>query len=115
MITLSQEERMKKYKTQINHIVIERQLSSIMNNTKWIELVESIKKLPFLPPYEIKCILDQEVPKLIDEDVNYLGNWDDEIIKPFYAIEWLAIRPRYLKHRGRLINDELIDEVRKKE
>lgn len=28
---------------------------------------------------------------------------------PFYCIEWIRVRPRYLKYRGRLVSPELID------
>lgn len=46
-------------------------------------------------------------PKDFESDVWYLGDWNNECLKPFYAIEWLRIRPRYLSHRGQLIKPEV--------
>mgnify|MGYP001486943738 CR=1 FL=1 len=102
---------MNECKIKIMKSVEARQLSSIMNNTKWFELLDGIKKLSFSPPYIYKGVLDNDTPDLKDMDVSYLGNYEDEIIKPFFAIEWIAVRPRYLKYRGRLISGEIIDET----
>ena len=46
-------------------------------------------------------------PKDFESDVWYLGDWNNECLKPFYAIEWLRIRPRYLRHCGQLIEPDV--------
>jgi len=40
------------------------------------------------------------------------GDWSDEALTPFYEIEWIRIRPAYRQHRGKLIDDETIDETK---
>ncbi len=40
---------------------------------------------------------------------NYLGG--DIYAVPFYAVEYIKIRPRLLKVQGRLIKDKVIDET----
>lgn len=41
-----------------------------------------------------------------------LANWDGEHFPAkdnYYKIQWIKVRPRYLKHRGRLVKPETID------
>lgn len=95
-------------------IIRERQLWSLMNDTKWRELQVAMRtEMPFAPPYILKIISEEiclEEP-YFQKDVSYLGNWDDEILcwGEFYWIEWVKIRPRYLKFRGKLIAPALLD------
>ena len=71
-----------------------------------------------------KAICEEEKPlHRFDEDVSYWGDWgleepylskylsSDMHATPFYAVEWVKVRPRYKKHRGQLIADEIIDET----
>ena len=85
-----------------------------MNNTKWKELKNAVDDLPFPPPYVLKNVFEEEenVPKF-DEDVSYLGDWSNEAFNwgDYFAIEWIKVRPRYKKHRGRLVPDEIVDET----
>ena len=49
-------------------------------------------------------------------NVNYFGNWegDDFPTPDFYAnIEWIKVRPCYLKYRGKLIEPVIIDGTNK--
>lgn len=110
-----------KYKAKIRKIIQEECLCSVMNNTKWRELKKGISELPFLPPFVIKSIDEQETDwHNFDKDKynscdwglyldNYLGG--DIYAVPFYAVEWIKIRPRLLKFQGRLIKDKVIDET----
>ena len=100
---------MSKYKQQVNLEIVRRGLVSVMNNTKWNELRDSVCcELSFTPPYQIKLVLEPSpYPEHFESDVWYLGDWSDECLKPFYAIEYLRIRPRYLRHRGQLIEPEV--------
>lgn len=102
---------MKKLKKKVLALVEQRNMISVMNNTKWLELQNSVKELPFLPPYELKFITDNYEPQPLDKDIRNTGNWDDEVMLPFFNIEWIKVRPRYIKDRGRLIDGEVIDET----
>ncbi|KGK81142.1 hypothetical protein DP68_18510 [Clostridium sp. HMP27] len=103
--------RIKKLKRKVISIVEQKSMTSIMNNTKWFELQSSVMKLPFLPPYEIKYVTDIYEPEQFDKDVCYTGNWDDELLLPFFNIEWVKVRPRYIKNRGLLVDGEIVDET----
>lgn len=110
-----------KNRKQIMSIIETKGLCSIMNNTKWKELKKGIAELPFCPPYVIKRVDEEELPyHQFDEEVFYQGDWGlylenylggDMYATPFYAVEWIKVRPHYKKHRGRLIPDEIIDET----
>ncbi|MFJ8520497.1 DUF6678 family protein [Lysinibacillus xylanilyticus] len=97
-------------KKKINSRISENNLHPIMNNTKWGKLQKSIiNDFPILPPYQAKYVLeDTPEPELFEGDVWYLGDWEEGIL-PFYSVEWIRVKPRYLKHRGILIQDEVID------
>ena len=110
-----------KYKAKIRKKIQEECLCSVMNNTKWTEFKKGISELPFLPPFVIKSVDEQETDwHNFDKDEynsrdwglyldNYLGG--DIYAVPFYAVEWIKIRPRLLKFQGRLIKDKIIDET----
>ena len=110
-----------KYKAKIRKIIQEECLCSVMNNTKWTEFKKGISELPFLPPFVIKSVYEQETDwHNFDKDEynscdwglyldNYLGG--DIYAVPFYAVEWIKIRPRLLKFQGWLIEDKVIDET----
>jgi hypothetical protein len=89
--------------------VARRGLTSVMNDTRWDRLQQLIRNLPFPPPYQYKSVLMEEpYPPSFDEDVAYLGGELCEI-GPFDEIEWIRFRPRYLRHRGRLIEPDIVD------
>lgn len=114
-------DKTEKYKTKIRQIIQEEGLCSVMNNTKWKELKKGISELPFLPPFVIKSVDEQETDwHNFAEDVRHSGDWGlylenylggDMYAVPFYAVEWIKIRPRLLKYQGRLIKDKVIDET----
>mgnify|MGYP007111632580 CR=1 FL=1 len=83
-----------------------------MNNDKWRELQEAVKKLPFPPPYQLKLV-DSEYcsPEAFGYEMSYWGDWSDEAMAPFHKIEWIRVQPVYKKHRGILIDDETVDET----
>lgn len=86
------------HKNEVKLALAKKGLGSYMNDTKWRELLAEIDKLPFPPPYQRKDILRSEPePTHFDSDVWYLGDWEEGIY-PFFSIEWIRIRPRYLKH-----------------
>lgn len=97
-------------KARVMKTVAERNLVSVMNDTKWRELQGAvINTLLFPPPYQAKYLLEDRLyPEEFETDVSYWGDWIEGIV-PFYSVEWIRIRPRYLKHRGRLVSPEVID------
>lgn len=109
------------YREKILQIITKKGLYSIMNNTKWGELKKGISELPFCPPYIMKTVDEEETScHQFNDDVWYLGDWgldmegylgSDMHAKPYYAVEWIKVRPRYTEPRGHLIPDDLIDET----
>lgn len=97
-------------KARVMKTVAERNLVSVMNDTKWRELQDAvINTLLFPPPYQAKYLLEGRLyPEEFETDVSYWGDWIEGIV-PFYSVEWIRVRPRYLKHRGRLVSPEVID------
>lgn len=65
--------------------------------------------LPFPPPFQRKDIGSSEPePPTFDEDVWYHGDCG-EGLDPLGTIEWIRIRPRYLRVKGQLVPPEVID------
>ena len=106
-------------KDKVFNVVCERDLCSYMNNTKWNELITAVKtEMPFLPAFSIKYVTQESVVQSIieTEDVDYFGDWNGENFPPkeyYFNIEWIKVRPRYLKHQGKLIEPKLVDESKK--
>lgn len=98
------------FRKKVYNCVMERQLSSVMNNTKWINLQSAVLNiLPFPPPYQAKYVLDNiPYPEKFDNNVGYFGDWV-EGLGPFYSVEWIRVRPRYQRHQGNLLPPEVID------
>lgn len=99
-----------RYKEKVMEAVSKRQLASVMNTTKWTELQTAVhNNLPFPPPFQAKYVLTESPsPNEFEEDVWYFGDWVEGLM-PFYAVEWIRVRPRRVVHTGRLIPPELID------
>ncbi len=65
--------------------------------------------LPFPPPFQRKDISGREPePSTFDKDVRYHGDYG-EGLDPLNTIEWIRIRPRYLRTRGQRVPPEVID------
>ncbi|OMD69920.1 hypothetical protein BSK48_16480 [Paenibacillus odorifer] len=98
------------FKKRVHEVIKQKQLCSVMNDTKWGNLQSDVlNKLPFTPPYQAKYVLDDiPYPENFENDVWYLGDWI-EGLSPFFSVEWIRVRPRYQKHKGNLLPPELID------
>ena len=105
-------------KRKAKNIIQERNLCSYMNDTKWNELRNAmINEMPFPPPFTVKYLFETEFDEEDDlqKDVYYLGDWeyglsdDGKNFECTFLVEWIKIRPRYLKRRGALIESEIID------
>jgi hypothetical protein len=103
-------------KQKIRKVAAQRGLSSIMNDTKWLELQSSIEKLPFAPPYVEKLILENKTFEevQISDAPDWLGNWGpfyEEGMSLFFAIEYIKVRPRFSEYKGRLVAPKIWDET----
>lgn len=109
-----------KLKREAISVVENRNLCSCMNDTKWKELRNAMwDEMPFPPPFILKTIFEKECPqeRYFQTDVTWLGDWNegflyDNCLDMWFVVEWIRVRPRYLKKRGRLINPELIDAAK---
>lgn len=98
-------------------IVKQRNLCSYMNDTKWNEFrYAMLNQMPFPPSYIIKTLFENECKeeRNFQNDVYYIGDWYEgftygEYFNGGFAIEWIKVRPRLLKHRGQLVEPQLID------
>ena len=110
-----------KRKKNVLKIIEQKGLCSVMNTTKWKELKKVVSELPFQPPFVIKEV-DEEVTSYhtFDQDERHEGDWGlylenylggDLFATPYFAIEWVKVRPRILKTQGRLIADKVVDET----
>jgi hypothetical protein len=115
---------MTEHKEKIMEIISEKGMYSCMNNTKWRELKKGIEALPFEPPYAVKTVNEEENEShKFGKDVSHLGDWGDfegdnidelgsDMIRiPFYAVEWIKVRPRYTKHQGRLLPEVIVEDI----
>lgn len=108
-------------KEEVRRIIQQRNLCSYMNDTKWNKLrTAMINDMPFPPPYIIKFLFEETDDETVGnasfcrEDVYYQGNWHsgfavENYFNGAFAIEWIKVRPRYLKHRGKLVEPEIIN------
>ena len=109
---------MRELKEQVRKIVEKRNLCSYMNDTKWSELrTAMMNEMPFLPPYILKFVFDDEPigSKGFYNNEKGVTDWhsvfaiDGQYFNGSFAVEWIKIRPRLLKHRGKLVEPEVID------
>ncbi|MBD8081972.1 DUF6678 family protein [Chryseobacterium caseinilyticum] len=102
-------------KENVRKVGKEKGLSSVINETRWLELQSSIVKLPFAPPYIEKLILENKTFKevQISDAPSWLSDWNpfyQEGMSLFFAIEYIKIRPFYFKYNGRLTVATISDE-----
>lgn len=92
-------------------IIVERSLTSYMNNTKWREFrAAMLEEMPFEPPYDYKTLFDENdyidkeyIQYFINNDGPYsFGSFDNESFHflNYKAIEWVKIRPRFYALEG---------------
>lgn len=73
------------------------------------------EEMPFAPPYLVKFLVDER-PAGEERELDSPErpcSWHEayvfeDIFNASFAVEWVKISPRYLKHRGRLIDPEMI-------
>ena len=106
-----------KLKEQVDVVVSNKSLSSVMNDTKWLKLQQGIETLPFPPAYNEKLIQWDRAQfsfKNTTKEPAYLGDWSsfwEEGLPIFFTIEWLEIRPKHRAYQGQLIPPKIRDET----
>jgi hypothetical protein len=101
----------------IGAILMERGLTSHMNDTKWRELCAAIAELPFPPVYQVKTLDEAEpYPDTLEPSSSYGGDWGRTYEAALGVhIEWIRVTPRYKRTIGRLLEpviDDCSDELR---
>lgn len=97
-----------RWKAEVRAELERRGLAGFMNDTRWKALVEAVRsELPFPPGFQLKPVTGEADPEPDTAALGYLGAWEE--LQPFFDIEWLRVVPRYRKHRGRLVADEIVD------
>ncbi|MDR7003005.1 DUF6678 family protein [Neobacillus niacini] len=101
---------MEDYKIKVQQAINERQLSSIMNNTKWRGLQSAVKEeFPITPSFQVKFLLDDfSIPEDFGEENWYSGDWE-EGLEPFFAVEWIRVNLKYTSSKGLLLEPEVTD------
>ncbi|TCI39384.1 hypothetical protein EVJ29_01740 [Exiguobacterium sp. SH4S7] len=89
----------------------ERQLTSVMNKTKWGELRRAVANtFLFEPPYQIKYVLeDTPDPEFLSKTAYESGDWDDGFPYPTSSIEWIRLRPKVLVYKGAIVEPDVCD------
>lgn len=116
---LDRDEEISQLRARVFAVVIKKQLTSLMNDTKWLELQLAINELRFPPPYVCRCITDEEGKEegalaSLSCIPRYMGDWSnyyEEGMPVLFNIEWIKVHPRIGIFRGRLVKDEVIDET----
>lgn len=103
-------------------IIEERQLTSVMNETRWKRLGHTVSTtLPYFPPYQIKYLGEDTL--FPSDELSQFENldWDDIWMESsLRSIEWIRLRTKVLLYKGVIIDpdvydmsDELIDLLKK--
>jgi len=120
------ERKKKSRKEVVLELVEKRGLASYMNTTKWKELKRAvIEEMPFQPQYCMKTVDGVIDETKLSSSTAYAGeghwgyldsleeylSWDC-FATPFWAIEWIKVKPKKQEvFRGRLIDPKIIEEV----
>lgn len=101
---------MEDYKIKVQKVINERQLSSVMNNTKWRRLQSAIKEeFPITPSFQVKFLLDDYAnPEEFGEENWYSGDWEVDL-HPYFALEWIRVNLKVKSSEGLLLESKVTD------
>jgi hypothetical protein len=96
-------------KPRLRKLIAQRGLAGLANDTKWNELLTHFRSTPekeWTPSFRFRCI-----------DSDYISQWDGEwwhhLPFPFLSVLWLDLNYLEARHRGKLMDDEIIDHSSK--
>ncbi|TCI22300.1 DUF6678 family protein [Exiguobacterium sp. SL-9] len=92
-------------------VIEERQLTSVMNKTKWEELRRAVApECLSEAPYQIKYVLeDTPDSEYLSKTADLSSDWDDGFPDPTASIEWMRILPIVKEARGSIMEPEIHD------
>ena len=104
-------------KEKVKKIIEQRKLCSYMNDTKWNELRNAMmNEMPFQTPYIVKFLFDEKCYEESEfrNDLFHTADWyyslsiEGQLFNASFAIEWIKVRPGYLKKTGKLTEPQVI-------
>lgn len=116
IVTQNQNEYMR-LKSSILKIINQKQFVSMMNDSKWFQLLQAVESLDFPPAFLCKTLTKNvdhvsEI-KFRQQIPCYLGNWQPfycEAMPIFMTIEYILVKPLLRKHQGKLVDDLIYDQ-----
>lgn len=108
------------------HEIERRQLTSVMNETRWKRLNRALSEaLCYAPPYQIKYLGEDTLfpSESLSEYELLWGEWEYIWMESsLQSIEWIRLRPKVLIYKGAIVEpdvfdmtDELISTLKKNE
>ncbi len=99
---------------QILTLLERERMESLLNDTKWMRLVEGLRTLPLR--YRVKMLTEDEAwdtagPLFLPFPGHAYIEGTTIGPVPARAIEWLEIKPVEHRYQGRLVADELVDHA----
>ena len=91
----------------------ERQLTSVMNETRWKRLNRALSEaLCYAPPYQIKYLGEDTLfpSESLSEYELLWGEWEDIWMESsLQSIEWIRLRPKVLIYKGAIVDPDVCD------
>lgn len=90
-----------------------RQLTSVMNETRWKRLNRALSEaLCYAPPYQIKYLGEDTLfpSESLSEYELLWGEWEDIWMESsLQSIEWIRLRPKVLIYKGAIVEPDVFD------
>lgn len=95
------------------HEIERRQLTSVMNETRWKRLNRALSEaLCYAPPYQIKYLGEDTLfpSESLSEYELLWGEWEDIWMESsLQSIEWIRLRPKVLIYKGAIVEPDVFD------
>jgi len=95
------------------HEIERRQLTSVMNETRWKRLNRALSEaLCYALPYQIKYLGEDTLfpSESLSEYELLWGEWEDIWIESsLQSIEWIRLRPKVLVYKGAIVEPDVCD------
>lgn len=95
------------------HEIERRQLTSVMNETRWKRLNRALSEaLCYAPPYQIKYLGEDTLfpSESLSEYELLWGEWEYIWMESsLQSIEWIRLRPKVLIYKGAIVEPDVFD------